>query len=230
MQSLLGLLVFTSRVIPMGRVFTRRLFSSTCGLKSPYAHIRLTSSIKEDLKIWQKFLDDFNGRSLWQEELTSTVSLDLFTDAAGAFGYGAYFQGRWSAEAWPDDWIKMKLNRNILFLELFPVFVSIVIWGPFFSNKRLLLHSDNKGVVFAINCQSSKSDPVVTLLRFIVLYCLKFNIWLKAKNIPGEKNVLADALSRLQIERFRRRARRLAPGADLTGTPCPIHLWVILRS
>lgn len=35
LQSLLGLLVFTSRVIPMGRVFCKRLYKATCGKKIP---------------------------------------------------------------------------------------------------------------------------------------------------------------------------------------------------
>lgn len=46
LQSLLGLLVFTARVIPMGRVFSKRLYRATCGIKSPFAHIRITKPIK----------------------------------------------------------------------------------------------------------------------------------------------------------------------------------------
>lgn len=89
-QSLLGLLNFTSRVIPMGRAFTKRLYRATCGVKSPFAHIRLTRHIKEDFKIWLQFLDQFNGHSIWQDEFVSAESLNLFTDAAGAIGYGAF--------------------------------------------------------------------------------------------------------------------------------------------
>lgn len=224
LQSLLGLLVFASKVIPMGRVFCKRLYRATCGFKSPFCHIRLNIQIKEDLLVWLKFLDHFNGRCIWQDEFVSSVALDLFTDAAGAIGYGAYFNGRWSAEKWPDLWFQYGFHKNIVLLELFPVLVAVIIWGPIFANKRILLHSDNKGVVFAINCLSSKSDPVVTRLRHLVLYCLKFNIWLKASYIEGEKNCLADALSRLQMVRF----RDLAPDAEPVGTPCPPQLWDLL--
>lgn len=224
LQSLLGMLVFTSRVIPMGRVFTKRLYKATCGVKSPSAHIRVTVQMREDLRMWSHFIDGFNGRCVWQDEFTSIQSLNFFTDAAGSSGYGAFFNGRWSAERWPDLWIQRGYHKNVTLLELFPVLVSLVIWGEEFRGKRLLLYSDNKGVVFAINCQSSKSDPVVTILRQIVLYCLKLNVWLKASYLEGEKNLIADSLSRLQIQRF----RDLAPEADLYGTPCPQCLWDLL--
>lgn len=224
LQSLLGLLVFTSKVVPMGRVFTKRLFRATCGVKSPHHHIRISADMKEDLRIWSLFLDNFNGYTVWQDDFVSAKSLDLFTDAAGSVGYGAYFAGHWSAEVWPDKWVQLGLVKNIVLLEMFPVLVAVFIWGELFRNKRILLHSDNKGVVFAINTQSSRSPHVVTLLRYLVLYCLKFNIWLKVEFIEGERNVIADSLSRLQLERF----HQLVPDADPIGIPCPVQLWDLL--
>lgn len=59
MQSLLGLLVFASKVIPMGHVFSCRLYMSTMGLTSPFSHIRLTKSLKDDLSIWLDFFNSF---------------------------------------------------------------------------------------------------------------------------------------------------------------------------
>lgn len=156
LQSLLGLLVFTSRVIPMGCVFCKRLYRATCGKKSPFDHIRVTKHMKSDLLIWLEFLQNFNCRSIWQEDFVSAESLNLFTDSAGSVGYGAYFLGHWSAESWPDLWVQLGLVKNILLLELFPVLVALCIWGQFFKNKRIVLHLDNKGVVFALNCLSAK--------------------------------------------------------------------------
>lgn len=224
LQSLLGLLVFSSRVIPMGRVFCKRLYRSTCGISSPHSHIRLTENLKADLSIWLKFIQNFNGHSIWQEDFVSADSLNLFTDAAGSVGYGAYFNGLWSAEVWPDRWFQLNLHRNILLLELFPVLVAIEVWGEFLRNKRILFHSDNKGVVFYLNCLSANSLPVITVLRQIVLRCLELNIWVKAVYIPGPSNVLADCLSRQQWELF----RQLAPEAELDPFPCPLHLWDLL--
>lgn len=224
LQSLLGLLVFSSRVIPMGRVFCKRLFRSTCGFSLPHSHIRLTKHLKADLSIWLRFIRNFNGHSIWQEDFVSSDLLQLYTDAAGSIGFGVYFNGRWSAESWPDRWFQLNFHKNILLLELFPVLVAIEIWGELLRNKRILFHSDNKGVVFCLNCLSAKSLPVITVLRQIVLRCLELNIWIKAAYIPGSRNVLADCISRQQWDVF----RRLAPEADLYPSPCPLHLWDIL--
>lgn len=185
----------------MGRAFCKRLYRATCG-----------------------FVDNFNCRSIWQEQFISSDAINLFTDAAGSVGFGAFFNGHWSAEVWPDLWCQSGLTRNILLLELFPVLVAITIWGEFFRNKRIMLHSDNKGVVFAINCLSAKSPPVISILRKLVLHCLEINLWLKALFIPGSSNLLADALSCQQWDNF----KRLAPEADPSPTPCPLHLWDIL--
>ncbi|XP_075694193.1 uncharacterized protein LOC142660963 isoform X2 [Rhinoderma darwinii] len=49
LQSLMGLLVFACRIIPMGRVFSRRLSLATRGISKPNHFIRVTSWMKKDL-------------------------------------------------------------------------------------------------------------------------------------------------------------------------------------
>lgn len=220
-QSFLGLLAFATRIMPMGRIFSRRLSMATSGFKSPFSHIRLTCEMKDDLMVWSKFLIDFNGRSLFQSDFVFAADFELFTDAAGSHGFAAIFRSHWCCGAWPPFWISNRYIKNVVLLEIFPVVVALEIWGQQFANKRIIIHTDNKGVMFALNCLSSKSLPVIRLLRYLVLLCLKFNIWIKAKHIPGESNVIADALSRLQMVRF----RQLLPKADMMGCHCPSHLW-----
>lgn len=58
--------------------------------------------------------------SYGRKKFVTIYSLDLFTDTAGSIGYGAFFNGCWSAEKWPDLWLQKGLNKNIV-LELFPV-------------------------------------------------------------------------------------------------------------
>lgn len=42
--------------------------------------------------------------------------------------------------------------KNFVLLELFLVIVSLVIFGIFFKNRRIILNTDNMGVVSAIVC------------------------------------------------------------------------------
>lgn len=118
----------------------------------------------------------------------------LSTDAAGSVGFAAVWKSHWCAASWPASWKNRILCRNIVLLEQFAIVVSLEIWGEFFANRRLLFSTHNRGVLFAVNCLSSKSQPVICLLRYLVYTCLCLNIWNKAKYIPGKVNEVADAL------------------------------------
>lgn len=63
---------------------------------------------------------------------------------------GAFFQGKWCAEQWHQSWVINKVTKKIVLFALFPVIVAIVLWSHFFRNKRLLVNTDNKGVLYAI--------------------------------------------------------------------------------
>lgn len=221
LQSLLGKLNFACRVIPMGRVFCRRLAMATAGVVKPYHYVRLSSALREDLGVWSTFLERFNGRSLFLEGPMSNRDLELFTDASGSLGFGAFFQGEWCAEEWPAAWREGGLCKNLAFLELFPIVVSLEIWGEHLRNKRVRFWCDNLGVVQAVNAQTANSPPVVSLLRYFVLKCLMLNSHCTAVHVPGVDNNIADSLSRFQWDRF----RVLAPEAATKGIPCPSHLW-----
>ncbi|KAM8945646.1 uncharacterized protein RCH25_048954 [Pelodytes ibericus] len=221
LQSLLGKLNFACKIMPMGRVFNRRLAAATAGVSHPTHFIRLTPPLIADLAVWQLFLADYNGRSLWQAQEVSNSDLHLFTDAAGSVGFGAILGSRWCSAQWPEEWHSAGLTRNLAFLELFPILVAVVLWGSVLRDKKVVFHCDNMGVVMAINNLTASSPPVIRLLRKLVLLCLKYNISCRAEHITGVVNVMADALSRLQWDVF----RAVAPGADAEGFRCPQELW-----
>lgn len=220
LQSLLGLLAFATRVIAVGRVFSKRLYKALSGLKNPRHFVWISS----DLRVWDCFSASFNGHSFWQSPFCDTSAISLFTNASGSCGYGVYWNGHWSASPWLSSWIERGLNLNIVFLEIFPILVVLELWGDQFINSKLLFHSDNKDVVFAINCMSSRSPPFIAVPRQLVLKCLCLNIWIKSKYVPGHFNDIADSLSRLQLEHF----RTLVPDADLQGHQCLVQLWSLV--
>lgn len=224
MQSLLGSLAFATRIMPMGRIFSRRLYMAIAGLKSPSSHLRVTSDMKEDILVWLQFLQHFNGKMVWQADFILDKELFLFSDAAGSCGFGVIWQDHWCSERWHGSWKQKGFLKNIVLLELFPIVVALELWGASFRNRRILIRTHNKGVMFAINCLSSKSLPVIILLRHVVFKCLSLNIWLKAVHVAGRDNDVADALSRQQMERF----FRLFPEPEPTGLHCPPQLWELV--
>ena len=217
-QSLTGLLNFACSVIQPGRAFLRRLIDLTIGVRSPNHYIRLNREVKYDLNLWLSFLSDFNGTSFFLEDgWFSSNALKLYTDASGALGFGAVFGQHWCYGEWPEGWA----HRNIAILEFYPIVLSLYLWGQHMCNRNILFFTDNEALVHVINKQSCKDKVLMTFVRRMVLVCLKHNLVFKAKHIPGVHNVLADSLSRLQVQTF----KRLAPqGMDILPAEVPLYL------
>lgn len=221
MQSLLGVLVFACRVMPMGRVFSRRLSLATKGVLQAEHRIRINKTLKNDLKVWEAFLQRYNGRTLCQALERSNSEISLYTDAAGSQGFGAVYGSQWCAEEWPAQWIQAGWCKNLTLLELFPIVVVVELWGSQLKDSKVCFWTDNASVVSCVNSLSASSLPVLALLEHLVLRCLDFNINFRARHVPGVENKIADSLSRFCWQEF----WDLLPGAALEGLPCPSILW-----
>ncbi|MDY6841666.1 MAG: reverse transcriptase domain-containing protein [Pseudomonadota bacterium] len=224
LQSLIGSLNFACRAVIPGRAFCRRLIDATRGARKPQHRIRITEAMREDLRVWDSFLKTYNGASfMFEQSWEDNDSLHLYTDAAGSWGFGAFFENSWTSGTWPAHW--QDNSPDITFKELFPIAVAVEIWGEKFSNKKVMFHCDNLAVVHVINKQTCRSQPSMHLVRSLVLSCLNHNILFRAKHIPGHKNCVADALSRFQWAKF----RSLVPEADEHATAVPQSLLKLLQ-
>ena len=217
LQSLIGSLNFACRVIPPGRAFLQRIINLTIGIKKPYHHVRLNAAFFEDIRMWQMFLKDWNGKQFFLNTAwESSVSLQLFTDASSTIGYGGIFGRQWFQGAW-ENLDRQKQGLSINWKELYAIVVACHIWGSRWSQKRLLFYCDNQSVVEIINSKRSKCPAIMSLVRNLTLLTLQNNFYFKAMHIPGSKNEIADSLSRFQVERF----RMLAPWANKYPQPIP---------
>ena len=84
-------------------------------------------------------------------------------------------------------------------------------------NQRITFFTDNEASVHVINKSSRRDKFFMSFVRRLVFVCLQNNILFRARHVSGIKNDLADSLSRLQIQRF----RRLAP-AHMQLTPVAV--------
>ena len=218
LMSLLGHLAFAARVVPPGRTFMFRLFRAAYSVKRLHHRVYLNKEAKADLAMWAVFLREWNGVSLFIEpNETSSVDLDLFTDASGSIGFGGCFRKQWFYGAWPEGLLdRLDSKISICFQELYPIVVAAIVWGSAWARKRIVFHCDNMGVVYVLNKGSSKSADVMKLLRRLTLVAATHHFSFASQWVQGRRNEKADALSRFQFDKF----RNLAP--DAQATPCQI--------
>ena len=123
---------------PPGSAFLRRLLDLTAGVTRPHHHIRFNTEAKNDIRTWLQFLGNFNGLAFFLSERWDTsLTLELYTDAAVSKGYGAIFGKHWFYGPFTIAWHSL----NISFLELFP----ITSRGPYLGGHhgkqlRLIFH------------------------------------------------------------------------------------------
>ena len=166
LQSLIGILQFACRVIAPGRTFLRRLIALTCGIKQLYHFVRLNAGFYKDLSMWELFLTNWNGISLFLEsEQTPSPSLQLLIDAAGLIGFGGYLAGQWFHGHWlPEQVINKKTGISIAWQELYPIYLACCLWGPQWTAKRIVFFCDNESVVQILNQKTSKCPKIMDLL------------------------------------------------------------------
>ena len=194
--------------------------------------------------VWQNNIIIPALQQIWGKTLTSgcnfseiSMAFQFFTTGSGyqmrTCNYLLTVQGvlvsvltlleKWAYGSWPQSWVVQGIIDDITVLELFPLLVSLHIWGEHLRNKTILFRVDNFAVVQIVNSMTSKSDRVMSILRAFTLLCLKLNIAVKAQHLSGCLNRVVDSLSRLQFQKF----RELVPDAEPTPTPVPNRLWNI---
>ena len=133
----------------------------------------------------------------------------VWTDASN-IGYGCYFSGHWFCERF----VGAKVQRDILWRELYALLKAAATWGHLWRGKRILFHCDNHAGVSIIKSGTSKRPDIMPLIRGLFFVAAEHCFECSAAYITSEDNGVADALSRGQFLRF----HQLAPEADVYMT------------
>ena len=215
--SLIGSLSFAAKVIPAGRIFFRRLIDLSTSVKKLHHRIKLNSSARADIQWWLDFLPTWNGIGLMlQTDWEEAADLSLCTDAAGALGFGAYFQGAWIMGTWPPN----QRGHSIQWKELFAIVAAAATWGPSWQRKKIRVYCDNLSVVQIWQAKNPRDRPLAALCRTLFFVAAKNHFNISIHHLPGINNPIADALSRQQVQRF----KKLVPEAEPSSTPTPAWL------
>ena len=200
--SLIGKLSFVSQVVRPGRTFMRRLIDLSKRARYLHHRLRLNRAAYEDIRWWKNCLSTWNGKSLFYEEYwSSSIDLHLWTDASD-IGFGALFGDKWISVPFSGE-LEYCKGFTIAWRELYSIVSASATWGPYLRSKRVLFHCDNEAVVQIIQKGSSRDADMMNLVRKLFYICVSNNFECSAVHIPGVRNEAADALSRLELDRFR---------------------------
>ncbi|XP_051959970.1 uncharacterized protein LOC127627568, partial [Xyrauchen texanus] len=138
----------------------------------------------------------FLGLELDSVPLQQVSRCVLVTTDASKLGWGAVCNGRAAAGRWN----RGPLHWHINCLELLAVFLALQKFLPLTRNKHVLVRTDSTTVVAYINRQGGVRSPYMSqLARRILLWSQQRLESLRATHIPGNLNVIADALSRQSL-------------------------------
>lgn len=220
--SLVGVLQYATKVVRPGpgRIFVRRMYSVVAQVSEMDYFTRLNSGFRSDLFWWHLFANDWNGCSFLKIVAGEPhPQATIQTDASGAWGCGAFFQGDWLQWQWPTEWVPIPIMAK----ELVPILLSCAVWGMQLAHTAVLFQCNNTEVVAAVQKGTSKDNLVMHLLRYLCFFTACYDIAITIEHIAEVANVAADHLSRNNTHFF-----SSYPQARRLPTPLPLELLQIV--
>ena len=216
LQSLVGKLMFAARAVRAARTFTQRCVLALRAFRdaTSTSAIPIPEDMRSDLAWWESFLPLWNGISIMLPD--HSFQHVLGSDASN-LGFGGWFQSKWVSQPWPEHVLKIAYRSariSMPFLELFAITSLVLTFAPLLRGNRVRVCSDSEVAVLSIRAGFSKDLSMLALIRELLLTCAQHSFIVLPHFIPGLSNDSADALSRLQIRRF----RELMPLADPSPT------------
>lgn len=202
-ESLVGKMNFIAKAVYGARTFLRRVLDLVNVIKR---HKKRGASVspqaKKDLTWWALFMERWNGQALILGP-QRTVTSNLATDASGT-AVGCVFHRAVIYQQLTPQQQKWHINEK----ELYAFIVAVREWGSAFARTNLRFlprigaKLDNTTAIAWINKGSANSQVAMTLLRELFWWSATLSFRVTCSHIPGKRNVIADAASRLNFSKI----------------------------
>ena len=204
LEKLLGNLQRASLALFPMKAFLRRLERHLYTPGLPYNVITTLDRYSiEDLKIWRYGLIHCMKGIPIEFLLKSPEDADIhaFSDAASTKGLGGWTTGHYFQLMWKDtNLLSVDEHRGTLDIqfELAGTIVMAETFGPMWEGKAICFWIDNTGAAGDIRSKAPKLWRVDLqyLIRRLAKAAMKYRFLFYVKEIEGDNNGLADALSR----------------------------------
>lgn len=202
LESTVGLLSFSAKVVVPGRAFLRRLYTALAK-KQRFHHI--TPAMAADLRWWSTFLTHWNGIRLLRR-VSDRVQYSIWTDASGNLGMGGYILEDIAIHPTIDDVFSLHFAsryrpKDIQFKEMLAILVTIRKWLSRLQGSHLTLHCDNGAVADGIKATTMRGQAMAPLRQIVMLFA-RYDIRYTVIWIPTKQNHLADLLSRFKFAKI----------------------------
>ena len=190
---IIGMMVSMLDIVPWAHLRLRPIQIYLLALwrpsRQPITHvIRVRPALRVHLWWWLDTENLLKGVPLRAPSPTHV----LFTDASTT-GWGAHLDELTTSGNWSVD----QQKRHINWLELQAVFLALQCFQQRINNQQVLVNTDNATVVAYINKKGGTRSPTLCYLTWdLFMWCIKHNVSLRARHLPGKRNHIADALSR----------------------------------
>ena len=155
---------------------------------SPYVRIYPNEATLAELEWWTSQANLRVGRPFLHPDPTMSIVTDASKEGWGGNLGDWVVYGHWS-RAWA--------KRHINWLELQAVWLTLKHFLPQLQGTAVDVISDNSTTVAYINKVGGTQSPSLCRLALDVwAWCRQHDIFLVASHLSGDKNVLANALSR----------------------------------
>ena len=201
-QSLVGKLRWLCSIFPIGAAFVRRLEALIDFTKPGHFKTRLNTAARQDLFWWHDILSQNNRltRPLKHfltspEDATQFIYSDASTTGLGAI---IYPQQRVFSSINTCD---IPSSHDIMWREMFAVILAAYTWKNYIKSQWTIFYCDNEAVVHMLikRCAPQSRKDLQQLIRIFCFLCdaTPFHFWIQ--HIPGDRNTIADSLSRHPI-------------------------------
>ncbi|VDB90881.1 unnamed protein product [Peniophora sp. CBMAI 1063] len=196
-ESLHGKVVHAATIFPLVRPFLPSISHFPRGFKNGYTKHSLPGPVQKDITWIRDILEHApNEISLTREE---PLDIGWWGDASSSWGIGVVVGSFWAAWHWADGFtVGPKCNRDIGWAEAVAVELGLrmavhhgIIGARPTNRSRILVRSDNAGVVAVVNKGRSKSAHTNGVLKDIYRTLVSEGIVLSADRIPDRDDALA---------------------------------------
>ena len=224
LEKLVGNLGFAAWVEPFGRPLLSCLYAAVVR-DDPSAKVPITHLLRSALGVWFRIISRNRGlqyRFILNE--LPVVKTPIFVDASTSWGVGGV-HGR-DYFTVPHAVIRSHIRScpgwesypqvPIAWLELLAAYVAVRLFASRYTNRLMVLYTDNSNVVAWLGTRRSPRPVVCTLVSAIESIKYHHSLKLSVRFIPSDRNRTADFLSRNVVPRWlQSRGSPLTP--DMAG-------------